>query len=202
MPAGLPGPVLPGEPCREVCRPSALCAATALTGLPLPAGLCAWLHAHRGRPVLGALRAVRVQRPLRQLPSRERPLLRELGGLLAAHGAAGFRGRLPAPSPCCRVPHRAACTTRRGISATSVHLASMGMPLLAHLRTASPAPARCCTQRTSECWGLWARGGERRGRPRAACCSCRFSRTCESLGGGGYRCTACAPGYTGQYCER
>ncbi|XP_052547644.1 basement membrane-specific heparan sulfate proteoglycan core protein isoform X7 [Tympanuchus pallidicinctus] len=30
----------------------------------------------------------------------------------------------------------------------------------------------------------------------------QFSRTCESLGGGGYRCTACAPGYTGQYCER
>uniref|UniRef100_A0A8V0YXG4 Basement membrane-specific heparan sulfate proteoglycan core protein n=1 Tax=Gallus gallus TaxID=9031 RepID=A0A8V0YXG4_CHICK len=30
----------------------------------------------------------------------------------------------------------------------------------------------------------------------------QFSRTCESLGGGGYRCTACAPGYAGQYCER
>ncbi|XP_072773402.1 basement membrane-specific heparan sulfate proteoglycan core protein isoform X3 [Taeniopygia guttata] len=30
----------------------------------------------------------------------------------------------------------------------------------------------------------------------------QFSRTCESLGGGGYRCTACEPGYTGQYCER
>ncbi|XP_060132262.1 basement membrane-specific heparan sulfate proteoglycan core protein isoform X6 [Zootoca vivipara] len=30
----------------------------------------------------------------------------------------------------------------------------------------------------------------------------QFSRTCESLGGGGYRCTACEPGYTGQYCEQ
>lgn len=30
----------------------------------------------------------------------------------------------------------------------------------------------------------------------------RFSRTCESLGAGGYRCTACEPGYTGQYCEQ
>ncbi|XP_041319303.1 basement membrane-specific heparan sulfate proteoglycan core protein isoform X9 [Pyrgilauda ruficollis] len=30
----------------------------------------------------------------------------------------------------------------------------------------------------------------------------QYSRTCESLGGGGYRCTACEPGYTGQYCER
>ncbi|XP_026092563.1 basement membrane-specific heparan sulfate proteoglycan core protein-like isoform X5 [Carassius auratus] len=30
----------------------------------------------------------------------------------------------------------------------------------------------------------------------------QFSRTCESLGNGGYRCTACQPGYTGQYCER
>ncbi|XP_066058873.1 basement membrane-specific heparan sulfate proteoglycan core protein isoform X2 [Chamaea fasciata] len=30
----------------------------------------------------------------------------------------------------------------------------------------------------------------------------QFSRTCESLGGSGYRCTACEPGYTGQYCER
>ncbi|XP_030363786.1 basement membrane-specific heparan sulfate proteoglycan core protein isoform X1 [Strigops habroptila] len=30
----------------------------------------------------------------------------------------------------------------------------------------------------------------------------QFSRTCESLEGGGYRCTACEPGYTGQYCER
>ncbi|XP_029434740.1 basement membrane-specific heparan sulfate proteoglycan core protein isoform X5 [Rhinatrema bivittatum] len=30
----------------------------------------------------------------------------------------------------------------------------------------------------------------------------QFSRTCESLGTGGYRCTACQPGYTGQYCER
>ncbi|XP_072465307.1 basement membrane-specific heparan sulfate proteoglycan core protein isoform X4 [Notamacropus eugenii] len=29
-----------------------------------------------------------------------------------------------------------------------------------------------------------------------------FSRTCESLGSGGYRCTACEPGYTGQYCEQ
>ncbi|XP_070366845.1 basement membrane-specific heparan sulfate proteoglycan core protein isoform X9 [Equus asinus] len=29
-----------------------------------------------------------------------------------------------------------------------------------------------------------------------------FSRTCESLGAGGYRCTACEPGYTGQYCEQ
>uniref|UniRef100_G1NWX9 Heparan sulfate proteoglycan 2 n=1 Tax=Myotis lucifugus TaxID=59463 RepID=G1NWX9_MYOLU len=29
-----------------------------------------------------------------------------------------------------------------------------------------------------------------------------FSRTCESQGGGGYRCTACEPGYTGQYCEQ
>uniref|UniRef100_A0A5F9CNP8 Basement membrane-specific heparan sulfate proteoglycan core protein n=1 Tax=Oryctolagus cuniculus TaxID=9986 RepID=A0A5F9CNP8_RABIT len=29
-----------------------------------------------------------------------------------------------------------------------------------------------------------------------------FSRTCESLGGNGYRCTACEPGYTGQYCEQ
>uniref|UniRef100_A0A8C0YJE6 Heparan sulfate proteoglycan 2 n=1 Tax=Cyprinus carpio carpio TaxID=630221 RepID=A0A8C0YJE6_CYPCA len=30
----------------------------------------------------------------------------------------------------------------------------------------------------------------------------QFSRTCESLGNGGYQCTACQPGYTGQYCER
>ncbi|KAM8796373.1 basement membrane-specific heparan sulfate proteoglycan core protein [Eudromia elegans] len=30
----------------------------------------------------------------------------------------------------------------------------------------------------------------------------QFSRTCESLGAGGYRCTACEPGYAGQYCER
>ncbi|XP_067328854.1 basement membrane-specific heparan sulfate proteoglycan core protein isoform X5 [Anolis sagrei] len=30
----------------------------------------------------------------------------------------------------------------------------------------------------------------------------QFSRTCESLEGGGYRCTACEPGYTGQYCEQ
>ncbi|XP_042333788.1 LOW QUALITY PROTEIN: basement membrane-specific heparan sulfate proteoglycan core protein [Sceloporus undulatus] len=30
----------------------------------------------------------------------------------------------------------------------------------------------------------------------------QFSRTCESLEGGGYRCTACDPGYTGQYCEQ
>ncbi|XP_031463809.1 basement membrane-specific heparan sulfate proteoglycan core protein isoform X8 [Phasianus colchicus] len=30
----------------------------------------------------------------------------------------------------------------------------------------------------------------------------QFSRTCESLGAGGYRCTACAPGHAGQYCER
>ncbi|XP_060115564.1 basement membrane-specific heparan sulfate proteoglycan core protein [Heteronotia binoei] len=30
----------------------------------------------------------------------------------------------------------------------------------------------------------------------------QFSRTCESLGAGGYRCTACEPGYTGQYCEQ
>lgn len=30
----------------------------------------------------------------------------------------------------------------------------------------------------------------------------RFSPTCESLGNGGYQCTACQPGYTGQYCER
>ncbi|XP_059546878.1 basement membrane-specific heparan sulfate proteoglycan core protein isoform X8 [Myotis daubentonii] len=29
-----------------------------------------------------------------------------------------------------------------------------------------------------------------------------FSRTCESQGAGGYRCTACEPGYTGQYCEQ
>ncbi|XP_049631522.1 basement membrane-specific heparan sulfate proteoglycan core protein [Suncus etruscus] len=29
-----------------------------------------------------------------------------------------------------------------------------------------------------------------------------FSRTCESLGTGGYRCTACEAGYTGQYCEQ
>uniref|UniRef100_A0A5F8HHC1 Basement membrane-specific heparan sulfate proteoglycan core protein n=1 Tax=Monodelphis domestica TaxID=13616 RepID=A0A5F8HHC1_MONDO len=29
-----------------------------------------------------------------------------------------------------------------------------------------------------------------------------FSRTCESLGSGGYRCTACEPGYMGQYCEQ
>ncbi|XP_036888873.1 basement membrane-specific heparan sulfate proteoglycan core protein isoform X9 [Sturnira hondurensis] len=29
-----------------------------------------------------------------------------------------------------------------------------------------------------------------------------FSRTCESLAAGGYRCTACEPGYTGQYCEQ
>ncbi|XP_067302205.1 basement membrane-specific heparan sulfate proteoglycan core protein isoform X7 [Pseudorasbora parva] len=30
----------------------------------------------------------------------------------------------------------------------------------------------------------------------------QFSRTCESLGNGGYQCTACQPGYAGQYCER
>ncbi|XP_054857961.1 basement membrane-specific heparan sulfate proteoglycan core protein isoform X3 [Eublepharis macularius] len=30
----------------------------------------------------------------------------------------------------------------------------------------------------------------------------QFSRTCESLGAGGYRCTACDPGYAGQYCEQ
>ncbi|KAL2104346.1 hypothetical protein ACEWY4_001214 [Coilia grayii] len=30
----------------------------------------------------------------------------------------------------------------------------------------------------------------------------QFSPTCESMGNGGYRCTACQPGYTGQYCER
>ncbi|XP_053136681.1 basement membrane-specific heparan sulfate proteoglycan core protein isoform X4 [Hemicordylus capensis] len=30
----------------------------------------------------------------------------------------------------------------------------------------------------------------------------QFSRTCESLAGGGYRCMACEPGYTGQYCEQ
>ncbi|XP_073795137.1 basement membrane-specific heparan sulfate proteoglycan core protein isoform X12 [Danio rerio] len=30
----------------------------------------------------------------------------------------------------------------------------------------------------------------------------QFSRTCESLGNGGYQCTACQPGYLGQYCER
>ncbi|XP_077167850.1 basement membrane-specific heparan sulfate proteoglycan core protein isoform X5 [Paroedura picta] len=30
----------------------------------------------------------------------------------------------------------------------------------------------------------------------------QFSRTCESLGAGGYRCTACEPGYAGQYCEQ
>ncbi|KAF4096635.1 hypothetical protein G5714_022604 [Onychostoma macrolepis] len=30
----------------------------------------------------------------------------------------------------------------------------------------------------------------------------QFSRTCESLGNGGYQCTACQPGYTGQYCDR
>uniref|UniRef100_A0A4W5NWV5 Heparan sulfate proteoglycan 2 n=1 Tax=Hucho hucho TaxID=62062 RepID=A0A4W5NWV5_9TELE len=30
----------------------------------------------------------------------------------------------------------------------------------------------------------------------------QFSPTCESLGNGGYQCTACLPGYTGQYCER
>ncbi|XP_044277194.1 LOW QUALITY PROTEIN: basement membrane-specific heparan sulfate proteoglycan core protein [Varanus komodoensis] len=30
----------------------------------------------------------------------------------------------------------------------------------------------------------------------------QFSLTCESLAGGGYRCTACEPGYTGQYCEQ
>uniref|UniRef100_A0A672LIQ1 Heparan sulfate proteoglycan 2 n=1 Tax=Sinocyclocheilus grahami TaxID=75366 RepID=A0A672LIQ1_SINGR len=29
----------------------------------------------------------------------------------------------------------------------------------------------------------------------------QFSRTCESLGNGDYQCTACQPGYTGQYCE-
>ncbi|XP_070400895.1 basement membrane-specific heparan sulfate proteoglycan core protein isoform X2 [Nothobranchius furzeri] len=40
-------------------------------------------------------------------------------------------------------------------------------------------------------------------------CSCphtdpdnQFSPTCESLGNGDYQCTACQPGYTGQYCER
>ncbi|KAM9343546.1 basement membrane-specific heparan sulfate proteoglycan core protein [Pholidichthys leucotaenia] len=30
----------------------------------------------------------------------------------------------------------------------------------------------------------------------------QFSPTCESLGIGGYQCTACQPGYIGQYCER
>uniref|UniRef100_A0A8C9YF87 Heparan sulfate proteoglycan 2 n=1 Tax=Sander lucioperca TaxID=283035 RepID=A0A8C9YF87_SANLU len=30
----------------------------------------------------------------------------------------------------------------------------------------------------------------------------QFSPTCESLGNGNYQCTACQPGYTGQYCER
>uniref|UniRef100_A0AAV2LZ82 Basement membrane-specific heparan sulfate proteoglycan core protein n=1 Tax=Knipowitschia caucasica TaxID=637954 RepID=A0AAV2LZ82_KNICA len=30
----------------------------------------------------------------------------------------------------------------------------------------------------------------------------QFSPTCESLGNGGYQCTACQHGYTGQYCER
>ncbi|XP_077312090.1 basement membrane-specific heparan sulfate proteoglycan core protein isoform X8 [Lithobates pipiens] len=30
----------------------------------------------------------------------------------------------------------------------------------------------------------------------------QFSKTCETVGTGGYRCTACPPGYTGQYCER
>nr|XP_056721446.1 basement membrane-specific heparan sulfate proteoglycan core protein [Euleptes europaea] len=30
----------------------------------------------------------------------------------------------------------------------------------------------------------------------------QFSRTCESLEAGGYRCTACEPGYAGQYCEQ
>ncbi|XP_053096923.1 basement membrane-specific heparan sulfate proteoglycan core protein isoform X14 [Pangasianodon hypophthalmus] len=30
----------------------------------------------------------------------------------------------------------------------------------------------------------------------------QFSSTCESLGNGDYQCTACQPGYTGQYCER
>ncbi|XP_072305364.1 basement membrane-specific heparan sulfate proteoglycan core protein isoform X2 [Eucyclogobius newberryi] len=30
----------------------------------------------------------------------------------------------------------------------------------------------------------------------------QFSPTCESLGNGGYQCTACQPGFTGQYCER
>ncbi|XP_041859531.1 basement membrane-specific heparan sulfate proteoglycan core protein isoform X3 [Melanotaenia boesemani] len=30
----------------------------------------------------------------------------------------------------------------------------------------------------------------------------QFSPTCESLGNGGYQCSACQPGYTGQYCER
>uniref|UniRef100_A0A672L9B0 Heparan sulfate proteoglycan 2 n=1 Tax=Sinocyclocheilus grahami TaxID=75366 RepID=A0A672L9B0_SINGR len=30
----------------------------------------------------------------------------------------------------------------------------------------------------------------------------QFSRTCESLGNGDYQCTACQPGYTGQYCEQ
>ncbi|KAL1020675.1 hypothetical protein UPYG_G00003200 [Umbra pygmaea] len=29
----------------------------------------------------------------------------------------------------------------------------------------------------------------------------QFSPTCESLGNGGYQCTACLPGYTGQYCQ-
>lgn len=31
---------------------------------------------------------------------------------------------------------------------------------------------------------------------------CRYSSTCESLGNGDYQCTACQPGYNGQYCER
>ncbi|XP_068097689.1 basement membrane-specific heparan sulfate proteoglycan core protein isoform X2 [Hyperolius riggenbachi] len=30
----------------------------------------------------------------------------------------------------------------------------------------------------------------------------QFSKTCETMGTGAYRCTACPPGYMGQYCER
>lgn len=88
---------------------------------------------------------------------------------------------------------------------TSVPLASMGMPPPGPPRTAKPAPVPSHTLKTSGCLH-WV-GDAGLGVPGKGCvltllCPCRFSRTCESLGGGGYRCTACEPGYTGQYCER
>lgn len=44
---------------------------------PPPAGLCPRLHPHRRGAVPGALRALRVQRSFRELPPRERRLLRK-----------------------------------------------------------------------------------------------------------------------------
>ncbi|CAM9797951.1 unnamed protein product, partial [Bubo scandiacus] len=71
-----------------------------------------------------------------------------------------------------------ACTTRQGISVTNVPPVSTGMPPPAPLRTASPAPVPSRTPKTSS--------------PGPA-------RVWEAVG---TRCTACEPGYAGQYCER